>query len=314
MQIELAGWGAVVAPLIASIILLLLGLIVFLDVNGSSEVRIAYDGKADSLPAHSVMYACVAGSYGDTTSCVYEVPLPSDKDMKPPILVSYAVSPFHQNYLQYVLTVSQTELEGGEGSRSRCEDTKSDKNAVGEDYLPCGLQATSLFNDTFEILGTSWNGQALPIDSSDIAWKTDYERFANPNDYPNRPGTSWLYERYPTIVSEVEGVKNQRFVSWMRPQALATVQKPYGYLRDSVLPAGQTITIRINSSFPVASLEATKEFVLTERRTFGGRYSSMWGFLIFFGAAIGIISVLSGLWTFQFPRPPGEPKFSRAIL
>jgi len=304
-QVQITWKKALAAPLVACLCLMLLAVITMVSSQSVEEVRIQYDGKADSKA--TVRHVCAAGSHGQTTSCTFDVAVA--KDMEPPILVSYVIDPFYQNYLPYVLALVNYVLEGKKataGSRGKCKDTNSDRTRDGQEIVPCGVRATSFFNDTFEIAG-------IPIDQKNIAWKTDVDRFANPSDYPARTATSWLHERYPTIVAESEGVRNEHFVNWMRPEALPRVTKTYGNIRTK-LTAGQIITLHINASFPVSGLEATKELVLTTYNALGGKNAA---FVTFLWAASGTIGGLSVFFlSIQAirPRPLGDPRFSTAVL
>lgn len=38
----------------------------------------------------------------------------------------------------------------------------------------------------------------------------------NPEAYPHVEHVDWLFMRYPEVISEAQGVKNERFVEWMR--------------------------------------------------------------------------------------------------
>merc|ERR1719277_2591909 len=102
-------------------------------------------------------------------------------------------------------------------------------------------------------------------------WPSDYDRFANPEDYPGRANTSWLYERYPTITDEQRGVKSRRFVDWMFPSFFGHVRNTYGFV-DEPLRKGQQLTVRVNASFPVEELGAEKRVIVTTRNGLGGRH------------------------------------------
>jgi hypothetical protein len=307
-QFEITWKISLAAPLGACVILTLLGLMTFVASDTVEEVRIQYDGEAQSGSASTLRHvACAAGQHGETTRCTFAIKL--EKEMEPPIRISYVIAPFYQNYQQNVLSILNSELQGDEissSSRWRCEDSKSALTADGEDMFPCGLQATSFFNDTFELSG-------LPIDTAGIAWESDVQRFANPASYPNRPKTSWLYERYATIVTQAEGVKNERFVSWMRPQALPRVMKPLGEI-ETKLEAGQTLTVNINASFPVNKLKARKELVLSTYNAFGGKNPDLILYLWVSAGTSGVLGGVALIIQIIRPRQLGDPRCSRGVL
>lgn len=290
---KISWWMVLTVTFTAGVILSILGVIALICSGSARQLRIQYDGDSSDGPMGTKSeeihrHRCAIRSIGSTTSCTFDVTVA--EDMEAPISVFYLVEPFFQNYGQYVITVVQAELEGGEpkeSSRQKCKDTKSGKDASGQWMVPCGLMATSLFNDTFEILGMN-GGSAVAIDETGIAWESEVKRFDNPSDYGKRPNTSWLYNRY-NMPGIQQGQKDEHFIVWMRPEALATTQKPYGTLQKS-LKAGDRLTLRINASFPVESLDARKELVLTTLTSFGGRDHGLGVFLI----VAGILCLVDG--------------------
>jgi hypothetical protein len=200
------------------------------------------------------------------TTCRIDVKIPAD--MKPPILLYYAIGPFYQNYNNYLKSEVPKELHGLDVPQSLRDEfcikpTRIDTD--GQQIVPCGMKATSVFNDSFEIKGHH-------IDKSNLAWKEDLERFRNPKDYAKREKTSWLYERYPDVVPKDEGVNNEQFLVWMRPSALERVWNPYGYIRDKTLRKGDVLTVSIESNYPMDQLGGWKQLVLTTTGPMGGRH------------------------------------------
>merc|ERR1712232_1134435 len=135
--------------------------------------------------------------------------------------------PIYQNHNAYLKSIDRQELYGqpvdDADRRKACQLMVTRVATTNEELVPCGLEATSLFNDTFAFDGK------LDFSDQGIAWQSDLDKFANPSDYKTRPSTSWLYQRYPDVVKEEEGVKNEHFVTWMRPAALPQLYKPYGH-------------------------------------------------------------------------------------
>lgn len=231
---------------------------------------------------------------GDKFNCTASFLVP--EHMNPPILVYYAVGNLYQNFNDYLKSTVAKELEGEIVDPSireaKCKgSTRIDAN--GDEIVPCGMMATSLFNDTFSIDG-------IDIISEDLAWGSDLERYQNPPDYGERPGTTWLYEMFPGVIPRDEGVKNERFVIWMRPSATWRVWNLYGWIHEEI-QAGQNLTVQINSHYPTESLGAYKHLVLTEVNAFGARHSLLGIVLVLSGflCALGAIFVclLDKVWT-----------------
>jgi len=146
----------------------------------------------------------------------------------------------------------------------------------GKEIVPCGLPATTLFNDTFTV---SYGGKELQIEPTRIAWDADLQHLKNPTD-DKSSSVSWLYERYPNVVKKADGVKSERFVTWMRVGALPFLRKPLGYI-STPLTGGERLTINIKDNFN-AGADARKFIVLTERSLLGGRNHNL-GFLLIVG-------------------------------
>merc|ERR1711988_880414 len=89
--------------------------------------------------------------------------------------------------------------------------------------------------------------------------------------------------------------------------ALPNVVKLYGFLH-SHLKSGQILTIRINASFPVASLGAEKSLLLTTRTSLGGQNQSLGVLLCICGALSYWISVCTLLIRRCCPRRAGQTR------
>jgi len=135
----------------------------------------------------------------------------------------------------------------------------------GKDIVPCGMKMMSMFNDTFDFEG-------LPVDTGkDVGWASDLDRYRNPPGFVvGDASKAWLPDIFPGIVNRTLGVKDPRFVEWMRPGATPDLKKRYGWIHRT-LAQGETLRLRVGNNFDVASFGGYKHLVLTELRTFGGR-------------------------------------------
>lgn len=103
----------------------------------------------------------------------------------------------------------------------------------------------------------------------------------------------YLFERYSHIVTREEGVHNERFLVWSRPEMLSDFRKLYGIV-NSDLSAGAVLTLRVVSSFDVASYHGAKAVVLTTYGALGGD-CSIFGTVLLFAAALSFLCAL-GAW------------------
>ncbi len=193
-------------------------------------------------------------------------------------------------------------------------------------YNPCGLIANSFFTDIFSFNSSASTPSNAVMDESDIAWKSDDDKFAQPsgfkyskvnsinancssvglpNDcksytdtsngqnylfyYPDDDSTQYLYESYPDQISPLVGVTDQHFKVWMRPAALPKFRKLYGKISGN-FKKGDRLVFNVKANFEVGSFDGTKSLVIGNVGEFGGRNP-------FLGVAyivVGSISLLFG--------------------
>jgi len=285
-----------------------LGAIVMRMSDSVAQFTIQYDGvprrPVDSLK-HEMFHQPCPVVPGGTNSCTFDLRVPVD--LEPPIIVTYEVSPFYQNYYSYQTSVIFEQLTGHDVSpeviRDKCAHKPSRLTPGGDAIYPCGLIATSVFNDTIEFL-------QVKIDSEDerMIWTSDFDRFQNPPDYLERPRTSWLYERYPTVTDRARGVKSRRFVDWMFPSFFGHVRNMYGFVNEP-LRQGRTLTVRLNASFPVAAMGAEKRIVVSTRNGLGGRHSMLAYALVTAGLACFKMACTVCVIQRQCPRRAGHARF-----
>ncbi|CAE7664475.1 atp8b1 [Symbiodinium pilosum] len=220
-------------------------------------------------------------------SCTITIALPYP--LKQPMLF-YSVGPMYQNYNHYMKSEVIQELYGDwdedkeQGGLQHQREAKcpprtrevvTSPGAKPLQLVPCGLKAMSFFNDTFEV-------KDYTIDKKGIAWRTDVDRYSNPgfNDMPWSPAKAerfnskiqWLFQTFNGVIDPAKNVKDEDFVSWMRPSALPRVWNKVGFIHED-LQKGQNITFVIDSRWPVDSIPGGyKSLVLTEYGEYGTRH------------------------------------------
>lgn len=259
------------ASLCSGILLLLLGLWVYLASSNIDVLEVQYVGedafsRSWARREEFTYQRCDPGPNYTQNNCTVFAQVPYNWDSDKKIKIYYKLYPYYQNYFNYLYSVVGGQILNRDYTEP-VDETKcpagTRTTSAGDEIFPCGLQATSLFTDSISIDGYN-------IDWSDIAWSSDKRRFANPSDYPNAPDTSYLYERYPTVVTETEGIQNEHFMVWMRPAGLPEVVNSYGTLIGPTLKKGQNLTIRINSSYPLDTWDSTRKWTLTTEGSLGG--------------------------------------------
>jgi hypothetical protein len=136
------------------------------------EMKITYDDFKDS--ANSL--CGINDEYNANKNCtlVFEAP----EDMRPPILVYYELTNFHQNHRNYFQSRDDFQLLGKVGEQLKVQKEACDPlNKLGNMTInPCGLIANTFFNDYFNLLsGDDANGNLLEMVEKGIAWSSDIE-------------------------------------------------------------------------------------------------------------------------------------------
>jgi hypothetical protein len=135
------------------------------------EMKITYDDYQDPAPLCGINTTYNADRI---CSLVFEPP----EDMKPPILVYYELTNFHQNHRNYFQSRDDVQLLGKVGGQTSVQGELCDPlNRVGNMTLnPCGLIANTFFNDYFTLTeGLDSTGGRLEMIEKGIAWSSDIE-------------------------------------------------------------------------------------------------------------------------------------------
>lgn len=143
-------------------------------------------------------------------SCQTTFTLDRDIPASTKLNIYYELTNFYQNHRRYVKSRNDKQCAGqfiGDSTlETSCDPAGSFKSSSGTIYAPCGLIATSYFNDAFFVTG--YNGNTNPaslgvgIDMTNIAWRSDVQtKFANPvnpvgSALANQPLNNWAKYRY----------------------------------------------------------------------------------------------------------------------
>ena len=148
------------------------------------ELKQVYDAGNETNAACE----SIGENYNANANCTltYEVPA----DMKPPVLVYYEITNFHQNYNKYVSSRDDSQLTGRvEGQDAISEAACQPLNKLGETWInPCGLIANTFFNDRISLVNSDSalddQGNSLVMVEEGIAWSSDLKyRFTMPDGY-----------------------------------------------------------------------------------------------------------------------------------
>jgi len=159
-------------------------------------------------------------------------------------------------------------------------------------YLPCGLIAASVFNDTFILRQGS---TVIPLKKEGIAWSSDIKsKFHNPP--ANTPG-----------IRVIPDFEDEDFIVWMRTAGLPNFKKLYRII-ETDLEKG-SYQVEIANNYPVSSFDGKKFVVLSTTSWIGGKNPFLgWAYIV-----VGIIcflqGVIFGLKHAISPRKLGDTKY-----
>jgi len=185
------------------------------------------------------------------------------ENMPGPVFVYYGLQNYYQNHRRYVSSRSDSQLQGivetEYSSISSCDpfitNDTGNENDVNSFYLPCGLIAWSLFNDSFSIVSS--NGSDVTLKKNGIAWPSDLnQKFHNPP--ADTPG-----------IRIIPNFEDEDFIVWMRTAALPNFKKLYRIIENGLTPGNYTVVIQNN--YPVSQFNGHKFFVVTTMSWIGGK-------------------------------------------
>lgn len=289
---------------IIGIVFIIFGAVVLQASINVIEIGVQYQGPPLETARGSDWYSVECEG-----TCTVTLTAP-DKGMEGPINVYYELDNFHQNYLSYSTSKDNWQLRGDDVETTGCD--LFDVYDENRTYLPCGLQAHSMFNDTFTL-----ETEGYVVNETGIAWTSDRNRrFGNPENYPDMCGEGGdsfcLYEQFPEIENlEEEGMNNEHFIVWMRLAALPRFRKLYGRI-DGDLAPNETLSFEIVNNFPVDSFGGSKGLVLSTSSWIGGKNLFLGLAFIMLGLFDVAVCLMIGCKQFFCPRSDGSESDMRA--
>jgi len=281
-QQQLKAWQPILTPIPVIITFIVLG-IVFIPI-----------GVALLVASNSVIE--ITQRYDDCMNATCTISLIVPSQMAAPVFLYYRLDNYYQNHRRYVQSRDDVQLRGelvtSPSDISDCDPLISIDGTAQGMYLPCGLIAGSVFNDTFILLQGS---TVIPLRKQGIAWDSDVNsKFHNPP--ANAPG-----------IRVIANFEDEDFIVWMRTAGLPSFKKLYRII-DTDLAAGNYSVI-ISNNYPVAAFSGKKSVVLSTTSWIGGKNSFLgWTYIV-----VGIICFLQGV-AFGLkhaisPRKLGDTKY-----
>jgi len=287
-QQQLPAWQPILTPVPVITSFLLVG-IVFIPI-----------GVALLLASNSVVES--VQRYDDNPNCSINstctITLNVSETMQNPVFLYYRLENYYQNHRRYVKSRSDTQLRGdvvsSYSSLSDCDPRISANGSKDPSnfYLPCGLIAWSIFNDTFVL---RQGNTAIPLRKTGIAWSSDVkEKFNNPP--ADAPG-----------IRVIQDFEDEDFIVWMRTAGLPNFKKLYRIIDQDLAPG--SYEVQIQNNYPVNSFGGRKFVVLSTTSWIGGKNPFLgWAYIV-----VGIFCFLQGvIFAIKHkisPRKRGDPKY-----
>jgi len=287
-QQQLKAWQPILTPLPVIISFLVVGA-VFIPIgitlltasNSVVEVSKRYD-DIDNCPINAI--------------CT--VSLSITEKMNQPVYLYYRMENYYQNHRRYVKSRNDQQLRGDKVSSysalEECDPIKSKDDSHDENdfYLPCGLIAWSLFNDTFVLRK---DNVSIPLKKKGIAWSSDVDKkFKNPPE--DAKG-----------IRIIEDFEDEDFIVWMRTAGLPNFKKLYRIIEVD-LEQGD-YEVQIENNYPVSDFNGRKFVVLSTTSWIGGKNAFLgWAYIV-----VGIVCFVQGV-AFAIkhkisPRKLGDTKY-----
>ncbi len=231
------------------------------------------------------------------------------EDMKSPVYFYYKLTNFYQNHRRYVKSRSDEQLSGEGSDTSTCDPLERNEGKI---LYPCGLVASSHFNDVFNMTITRASGgpdTTLALNEKGIAWETDVKtKFKDQYKFGTPFPSDRLTRKNPRDGTDLPYLDDEHFIVWMRTAGLPTFKKLYAKI-ETDLKKKDLVHITVDSNFEVHGFDGTKSVVFSTAGWLGGKnmflgnaYVIVGAICIFLGLAFLAKQVIS-------PRTLGDMKY-----
>eukprot|EP00919_Chromeraceae_sp_WS-2016_P035260 GHVR01083493.1.p1 GENE.GHVR01083493.1~~GHVR01083493.1.p1 ORF type:complete len:313 (+),score=35.26 GHVR01083493.1:829-1767(+) len=242
-----------------SVLFFTIGGIFYIHAFSVYECKVKYEDSSLSIDGTTIIEINSLNCKGPTNDI---------KTMPATTYLYYELTHFYQNHRRYVKSRSNEQLQPGghmlsSVDLSHCAPCISN-NLNDKILYPCGLTATTIFNDTYTLYDA--NG-LVHIDSSPeaITWYVDREFKFIQNGKPDTTTHDIWLDNSDLFEG---GINNSHFIVWMRIAGLPTFRKLWGRIqKELVLP----LTVKIANNYPVRSFQGEKAVVFSTASPLGGR-------------------------------------------
>ncbi|OHT07261.1 cell cycle control protein 50B [Tritrichomonas foetus] len=195
---------------------------------------------------------------GSQMTCTITIEI--TKPLPHPVALMYEISGLYQNHLLSMRSRSDDQLLGQYvrfDEMLECKPYRSidDDPSPNKWILPCGLEAHTFFNDTFEISGLR------PLNGPDYP---ETGIFPHELNTMYQTGVKWLESRDEYLSDHL----NLRFAAWMDTAAFSSFRRIWGITAETGTLQKQNLTIVISNNYNVSSFNGTKSIVLASKDSY----------------------------------------------
>lgn len=288
-QQQLKAWQPILTPKPVILTFAILG-IVFIPIG--IALLVASNQVKEEFKRYDEPSVCPLNS-----ACTIQITV-SEK-MTAPVFFYYRLEGFHQNHRRYVKSRNDQQLRGevvrSYGALEDCDPIKSRDGSQDPNdfYLPCGLIAWSMFNDTFVL--RNQNNQTVPLRKDGIAWSSDTDKkFRNPP--ADAPG-----------IRVIPDFEDEDFIVWMRTAGLPNFKKLYRIIDQDLEPG--TYEVEVQNNYPVSDFGGRKFVVLSTTTWIGGKNPFLGYAYIIVGSICLALAVVFAVKQKLSPRKLGDTKY-----
>ena len=296
LQQQLPAWRPILTPIkvmiyfgVIAVFSFLFGALFYVSYGNTIQYEVRYDDKCELKDQNC------------------EITFDIKEEIKGKVYLKYKLTNYYQNHRRFMESKNRDQLAGkyvDYDGMSSCEPIISvdDSKEPADWIIPCGVSATSVFNDTFTVQGVEFS-------ESGIAWDCDEEWNYSPLSKDYTEGNLWL-KNSPIFPGDQT---NEHFIVWMRVGAFPTVIKKYAICNDCTIPKGE-LKVTIQNNYPTSLFEGEKSLILLKDSSVKSKNDSMGIIFLFIGALCTLFLILTILERFIFPRKLGDMALIQEII
>jgi len=243
-----------------------------------------------------------------TTDCYVNVTV--TQDMTAPVYVYYRLTDVYQNHRKYTSSRDEPQLEGGSGSKHLNKYCSPAAKFDGDTIYPCGLQASSVFNDTINLAVCAKGSQNCTVMEGENwkqeAWPSDVRKFQARALKPTETNTSYFSGEDPNSY-QIVPPSDQRLLVWMRcSRAGSHLTKLDRVISNRDLKEGEHLNFRIESKWRNDLFGGEKGLVISTMSWNGGQAKFLGITFVVAGCLAIAVSMIALLWDKLSEREPGQ--------